>query len=443
MGLLTRTVPARERVEPRLAPLPAEARAALPWRGVDGWGVGALGSGGHGAVPAHLAENLSAITGAVELIAGAVASLPAGLQVDTADGRQPAPDTAPAWRVVERPNPFQSWPAFITSLIAGLLMHGNTVAMLGTDGRGAPLALTPVPWGWLNPQVVQAAAGPRLVYDVLHATPEAKLLGLPPRLLDTDVLHVRGRSDAGLIGRSVLSRAAGVIREGLEIATLAQANWQRGVRPSGYFTSPTILSPAQREQAQALIARYAGAVNAGKTPLLEGGWAYNQVTFNSTDAEFLASRRLSVEEIARLFSLPAAMLQAGQGAPDYAALIAAFGQLTLAPIVSLIEAEFDAAVLPPGMHLTLDMGGLLRGSYSALVSANSVAVQSGWLTANDARQAIGLPAVDGGDALRPNGAKAPGYPADAAGVPSLAPKPGPKGADGLPNVGTNENEGAG
>jgi hypothetical protein len=46
----------------------------------------------------HWAENLSAVLGAVELISSAIASLPATIQIETPDGREPAPDTATAWR---------------------------------------------------------------------------------------------------------------------------------------------------------------------------------------------------------------------------------------------------------------------------------------------------------------------------------------------------------
>jgi len=62
------------------------------------------------------------------------------------------------------------------------------------------------------------------------------------------------------------------------------------------------------------------------------------------------------------------------------------------------------------------------------------------LTHNNARRAAGLPALPDGDALRVGAA--PSWPADASGVPSLAPKPGPT-RGGLPNVGTHQGQGSG
>lgn len=189
-----------------------------------------------------------------------------------------------------------------------------------------------------------------------------------------------------------------------------------------------------------MMDRFTGSQNAGRVPLMEGGWSYEQVALSSVDAEFLATRRLNVEEIARVFRCPVGLIQPGAGVQPYEAMVAAFGQLCLAPLVAVIEAEFSAAVLPAGQYLQLDLSGMLRGSYSGMMSANSVAVQAGILTPNDARRAAGLPALPDGDALRVGAA--PSFPADASGVPSLAPKPGPTG-NGLPNVGTNQNEGSG
>jgi hypothetical protein len=163
---------------------------------------------------------------------------------------------------------------------------------------------------------------------------------------------------------------------------------------------------------------------------------------NSTDAEVLASRRLSVEDISRLFMIPAPMLQTGATAPaTLTPYLSAFARLAMAPLVTAIEAEWDD-LLPAGQHLQIDLGGYMRGDYSAIAASQAVLVQSKIATPNDARRTLGMPAHPDGDEL--SSGSAPNYPADAAGVPSLAPKPGPgAGApDAIPNIGTNQNEGA-
>ena len=117
-------------------------------------------------------------------------------------------------------------------------------------------------------------------------------------------------------------------------------------------------------------------------------------------------------------------------------------QTALVPMIRLIENEFDHSVLPAGMHLQVDADGLARGSFSSTVSALSALMQAGAISANEARAELGWEpsSSPGADDLRPNGA-APSWPADATGLPSMGPKPGPRGPDELPEPGTHQNEG--
>lgn len=170
------------------------------------WGAVSLGlTGGLHArtpLPAHLAESLSAVTGCVELIAGALASLPASLVQDGPNGRTPAPASAPAWRILNRPNRWMSWPSFMSWVASQVLLYGNAVCRVETDARGAVSGLSPAPWPWLLPAFINAGptGAARLVFDVMQSYPEAALLGLPPRLLAEDTLHIKARSDFGVLG---------------------------------------------------------------------------------------------------------------------------------------------------------------------------------------------------------------------------------------------------
>lgn len=427
---------ARERVEPRLFPQ-AEARASGTLAGA-GLGVGGWPMAGNGSATGPRApESLSAVVACVELISGAVASLPASIMMDTPDGMVPAPASLPAVRLIGRPNDRQSWAAFAQMIAAQILLHGNSVSFVNVDGRGAVASLTPAPFGWLSPVVLPSN---RLAFDVLTATPEAALLGLPSRLLASECLHVRARSDNGILGKSVLSRAAGVVHEGITLKQVAQANWDNGMRPSGIITFPDIIKKDQRTLADAMLSRFKGSMNVGGVPLLEGGMKYEQIALSSVDAEFLSTRQFSVGEIARLFAVPEPMIATGQRAPsDLAPYVTAFAQSAVAPMVSAVEAEFDYSVLPSGFHLQLDMAGLLRGNYSVQMAAACAAVQSRIFTPNDARRSFGLPAHADGDTL--GAGPAPSWPADAAGMAHLGPSPGATGT-GLPEPGNHGNEGA-
>ena len=414
------------RTEPRFTvPARVERRAVqfdASWQAASLGGQGSFAS-----------ENLSAVTGAVEIITNSISSLPACIMQDTPDGLVEAPNAA-AQRVITRPTPFQSWPSFMTTCVSSLLLHGNFVALVGHDARGGLTSLTPVPWTWISPQVVNG----RLVFDINASSPESRLLGLPPRILASDAFHVKMRSEAGIIGRSVLSRAPSVLEGAHGVQEFSTSVWKHGANPSMAVAVPAGLNVDERRRmVQVWESRVSGASNAGRILWGDADTKVTPLTMSSTDAEVLASRRLSVEEIARLFGIPLPMLQTGATAPaTLTPYLSAFARLTLAPIVAMIEAEF-LDLLPTGQSLRIDLGGLLRGDYSAIAASQAVLVQSRIATPNDAREALGLPFHPDGDAL--GSGSPPNYPADATGMPSLAPKPGPGGV--VPNVGTHENEG--
>lgn len=437
---------AASRIEPRVS-FP-EARAGGIYS--DGWQAGSILGGAIGAgsspVAVGQAEALSAVTSCVELISGTLASLPAYVYVQTDQGREEAAPTHPVARLIRRPNGWMSWPAWMQNAVASILLHGNAVSWVRLDGRGAPTALIPVPWSWLLPQVLPSG---RLVFDVLHATPEARLMGLPARLLDTDVLHVKARSDVGIIGRSVLSRAASVIREGIDTSTLASSNWRNGMRPGGILTRDKFLTDTQRDQLDARVRDFSGPGNAGKTMILEGGWTWTALGLNSSDAELLASRQFNAAEIASLFNVPLQLIRPGDKVvPTLAPYMTALAQMALAPIVAAIEAEFSNSVFVSDAHsLGIDMGGLTRGDFATRWSAYAVAAQNSLLTRDEIREAEGYgphpdgpepaPAATEGSPIVPTGTV---HPPDLPGLPSTAPKPGKTG-DGLPAPGTNGGEG--
>jgi len=383
------------------------------------------------------AESLAAVASCTRLISSAIATLPATLVIDGATGREPAPPSASAWGLLERPAQRRSWPNWAGAVVREMLLNGNAVCRIETDGRGAVIALTLIPWSWVTIQVVGDG---RLAYDIWHQHPEAQLLRLPPRLTESDVVHFRMASETGIVGQSILSRARGPVREGLAIETLASANWRNGMRPSAILTAPAYLAPDIRKRfREELLPEFTGALAAGRVPVLEGGWELKTAALSSVDSEFLATRQLNTEQVCSLFGVPSILLQIGQRLPtDMAPFVTQFAQLALAPIVTSIEAEFDHVILPDGMHLAIDLDGLMRGSFSATVAALAALLQSGAVSANDVRAELDWPPHPDGDGLHTGAA--PNWPADGPGSKHLGASPGPPG-DAPPEPGTHQGQG--
>src|SRR5690348_3623805 len=156
-------------------------------------------------VNARTAEGLATVAACVGAISSAIASLPALVYRPEGSGR--IEDTSnPLQRLIRGgPNPWQTWPDFIEWLMASTLLRGNGLAEIQTDGRGAIVGLRPIMWSNVS---VTLLPSNRLAYDITSINSAYGGTGRMRRLLADEVLHLRDRSDDGLIGRSRLSRAA-------------------------------------------------------------------------------------------------------------------------------------------------------------------------------------------------------------------------------------------
>jgi HK97 family phage portal protein len=360
------------------------------------FGIHPTASGAY--VNPRLAENLSTVLACVGAISSTLATLPAYVYRREAAGRTEAPGH-PVSRLIRRPNPRQSWPDFVEWLVAQTLLFGNGIAIVEADGAGRPTGLIPLPWSSVS--VSQLPSG-RLAYDVVAASPSGGS-GQRRRYLEGEVLHLRDRSDDGLIGRSRISRAPEVLGTASALQEWSGSLWRNGGTPSGAVKVPGPLSQAQFDRLKAHTREnIAGPHNARRILILDNGSEWQSLSVSPEDAEVLQSRRFSVEELCRVFQVPPPIVQ------DYthntftnsqqAALW--FAQFSLTPWVRKIEAEFTRSVFgsSSGYELEIDLSGLMRGDYAARWAAYAVAVQNGILDVNEIREAEGYNPRAGGEA---------------------------------------------
>ncbi len=369
-----------------------EARSALassPPGFAAAFGLAPTSSGAY--VSPRLAENLSTVSACVGAIASTMASLPAYVYRTTSTGREELRDH-PVARLTRRPNDWQTWPDLIEWVMAQALLHGNALCVVGYDGAGRPTALLPIPWG--NVQVFLLPSG-RLAYDVARYVAPWGGTGQPRRYLAGEVLHLKDRSDDGLVGRSRISRAPDVLGNAAALHEWSGALWKNSATPSGVLSAPGALSPDTFNRLRAQVDQnYAGPSNAKKIMVLGDGLTWAPMSVSPEDAEVLASRRFTVEELCRLFQVPPPIVQ------DYthntftnsqqAALW--FAQFSLTPWARKIEAEFSRSVFGASSAdctLEVDLSGLMRGDYEARWKAHEIAVRNQILDANEVREVEG------------------------------------------------------
>ena len=358
-----------------------EKRAAID----PSWAALAPGIGYAAGVSARAAENLSTVLACTNVVGDSLGSIPA-IVYRTDNGSRIEQPMHPLAKLVRcGANEGMTWPDFVSHLAASALLTGNGLAEILRSGNGQLSGLRYIPWGSVT--VSELSSG-RLAYDVTYSN------GSKKRLLTGEVIHLRDRTDDGLIGRSRLHRAAKTV-EGVTLAdTHARTFLANGASPSGVLQSDAMLPEAAFNRIKTQMEqRHAGAENVGKTLILDGALKWHSVQISPEDAELLATRKFGVEEICRIFQVPPPLIQ------DYSHNTFTnsetagrwFAMFTLAPWARKIEAEFSRSLFPAnsGLELEIDLSGFLRGDPDTRWKAHKIALDANVLDPDEVRQVEG------------------------------------------------------
>lgn len=250
-------------------------------------------------VTADTAMRVSAVYGCVSLIAGAIATLPVGVFERSGGDRQKA-DHDYWWFLNEKASDGWTSAAAWEYVIASKLLYGDG---FGQWLRSSPYSNHVIGWKPLPRSSVQPFRDSgRVLYRISPADGSAYTLD------SADVIHLPSLGFDGLTSPSPITYAA---REAIGTAIAAQEHagkfFSGGANFDYALKTSSKLDQAQRDDLKAsLIAR---VQSGGRGPLLlTGGLEPAQLSVNSKDAEILATRLFTVEEICRIFGVPPHMV---------------------------------------------------------------------------------------------------------------------------------------
>lgn len=374
----------------------------------------------------------AAVYGCVNRLAQDIAKLPLGVRRKLPDGQgyKTAQDH-PLSRLLGRPNnwmtPFQFWRYLVTSL----QLRGNGYAAIVRDRGGMPAELIP-----LSPDrvTVSVTSNGFVFYNFSHP-----LIGEGQRWYAENILHVRTMMvDGGYLGLSPIAYAQDVMGISIAAQRTAAILFRQGNQAGGVLTTEQKLSPEATGQIANEIAKnYGGTENSSKPMVLGSGFKYERMAMTADEAQFLESRKFSVEEICRVFGVPPHKIGhiVGGTFANLENQEQAYINDALQPIATEIEQVIAQKLffddeLRDGHEMWFDFRALLRGDMKTRYDAYSVGTQSGILSVNEARAQEGLGPIEGGDVhrfplnsgpIKPAAPPATGAPGDSAPAPATAP----------------------
>jgi HK97 family phage portal protein len=128
-------------------------------------------------------------------------------------------------------------------------------------------------------------------------------------LLGDEVLHLRDRSDDGIVGKSRLARARETFGIALATETHASNVFKNSASLSGVLSHPDNIGSVAADRLRSDFERiYKGPQNAGEIAILEEGLKWTAISVSPEATELLASRQFSIETIARIFRVPPPVL---------------------------------------------------------------------------------------------------------------------------------------
>lgn len=360
-----------------------EQRASVP---PTTWDLLKLNGGDlTGAVSPNLAENISAVFACVQIISETVASLPLLVYRIEGEGRVLDRQHPVARIFAGDANDWQTAPEWLETWTAHCLLRGNGYSEIIRDGRGAPIALKPMHPGMTHP--AKSSRSGRIVYE--YSDPN----GGTRRLLPEEVIHLKDRSDDGIIGISRLRRAGETFATVVATEQFAASTYRNGAHLSGIVSHPEQIGPeAARTLRESLEALYSGPSNAGRFGVLEENMTWTALSVSPEDAQMLESRRFGVEQIARIYRVPPPVLgDLSNGSySNVTELGRWFATFTISPWLNRIERAIERSLFSEEgrrTHLVeFDIDLLLRGDMLQRMQAYRIGREVGLYNANDLRR---------------------------------------------------------
>jgi HK97 family phage portal protein len=334
------------------------------------------------------AVGLSAVWTCVNIRAGLLASLPFNLYARTASGgRKLALNRREHTILHDRTSPEDTSYQFRHKMAVNWLLWGNAYAQIEEDGRGQLRFLWPY-----HPTNVRVHYGKTRGEYHYVVTGQGQDGGFVQQaVMPENMLHLRGFCYEGVEGISPIQNYRRGLGLAMAMEIFSSAFYKNGAKTSGVLMYPGRLSPEGRDNLnKSFAAKYEGVQNAGRTILLEEGAKYQPLSMPMSDAEFIASRRMSRAEIAGLFRIPSMLVP---GSDDKAATFASsevfnrtLVDYTLRDDCTMWEHEFGTKLFPNGDHFCqFDLNDLLRADSVARAQYWQARWQSGSISANEIR----------------------------------------------------------
>jgi HK97 family phage portal protein len=365
----------------------------LPIAQIARWGDlfgGRTTDSGETVTPAT-AMQTATVNACVRLISSAIAQMTPILYQKVGNGKEEAFDNPLHDLLALEPNPdataFTMWQSFV----ADILLCGNGYIEIETNKQGAVVGLWFLPAFSVQPYRQNDGS-------IIYRCFEGMQSGEFRTLKSTQILHVPGLSLNGVTGISVIEQARNAIGNNLAMDKFNGRFFANNATPALILTSEKMVKPEDKIKMREHWEELHSGSNQHRVGILDQSMDVKQLSISNADAEFLASRKFTREEICGLFGiLPSQIGDTARVAGEtFEAQQLTFLTDCLAIWLVKIRQELTRKLLPksqnPGRKYSIvhDVSGRLKMDRKSQMEAFAIARQWGLMTANQAREQLDL-----------------------------------------------------
>ena len=343
-------------------------------------------------VSAESALTFSAVWAAMRLLSESISTLPVGVFRKENNGDNTEINTDLAFLIKYQPNSYQNKITFYEKIIMDMLSDGNSYVKIVRNGAGRVIELLPINYS-----------------DVEIYTLENKLYYSDEKTGEThdseNILHFKMITGPdGIKGLSPIEQCKNAIGWGMDVQAYSSTFFKNGGKLSGILESDRALSEQAIDRLRnSFNSNYGTLSGSNQTAVLEEGLKYKSISVTPDQAQFLASRQFSVEEVARIFGIPPHLLRdlSKSSFNNIEMQSQEFVSYSLMPYITKIELEMSLKLFRKNVigreYIKFNVNGLLRGNVKDRADYYKTAITNGWMSVNEVRQKEDLNRIEDGD----------------------------------------------
>jgi HK97 family phage portal protein len=350
------------------------------------------------------ALGVPAIFQAVNCISGTLAHLPFHLYTSNENGAEKATKD-PLYKIIhDRVNDVHTSLMWRKWLVTRLLIDGRALSLILRNGAGKVMGLIPLE---VSKTIIKQGL-------TSSGTLERTYTVGGKRYRSTDVLDFVWLPKADGVGHySPITLNRNSISLMIAAEKYAANLLASGGVPPLVLTGNTS-SPASQERATNDINKALRSARDTQRAVLNipGGYELKDLGFDPQKQQLIELRRHQIGEVSRIFNVAPAMLH-DLSTGTYSNVeqqSLSFVQVTLAPLIQLIEQEMNAKLFGArntSNYVEFNLDGFQRGDFTSRMNGLARAVQTALLTPNEARGLDNRAPLPGGDELLIQGATVP------------------------------------